>query len=70
MLKRQKLSVFINVACTISGLAQTFLSQLPWPLTGVIVPLIKERFATMKELSGTVKSGTKESLSFCHVIAV
>lgn len=48
MLRRQQLSVFTNVACIDFGLAQISLSQLPWPLTLLIVPLIEEHFAVTK----------------------
>lgn len=49
MLRRQQLSVFINVARIDSDLAQTSLSQLPWPLTRLIIAILDERFAIIKK---------------------
>lgn len=51
MLRRQQLSVFINVARIDPDPPplQTSLSQLPWPLTGLIIALIEKRFAVIKK---------------------
>lgn len=57
MLRRQQLSVFINVACTGPGIAQTSLSQLPWPLTRLIITLTDEHFAIIKKKDLRVLKG-------------
>lgn len=49
MLRRQQLSVFINVARIDPPTPQPSLSQLPWPLTGLIIALIEKRFAVIKK---------------------
>lgn len=71
MLRRQQLSVFINVACTGPGIAQTSLSQLPWPLTRLIITLTDEHFAIIKKKrSESIKRGTRKTPKFWLLIAV